>query len=139
MKTAVICYDLKSCVHEKCTTDDIWTSQENTKMKHVKIIGMLVGACMPFASNKWHQEELLKPLNEDENNIEIKTEAVNQQEYSGKSMFAHSKIDKDTEINQKSTDKLKEHELGFKCMSFRWTSSTGAINAIKMNCNKRKT
>ena len=33
----------------------------------MKKIGILVGACVLFALNKWHQDELLKKRNEEEN------------------------------------------------------------------------
>ena len=36
LKTVVNCYYSKICVCEKCTTNEIWISQKNTKMKHVK-------------------------------------------------------------------------------------------------------
>ena len=42
----------------------------------------------------------------------------NQHNYSGKVRVSSATIDKEAEINQKLTDKLKEYELGFKHESF---------------------
>ena len=61
---------------------------------------------------------MLKTTKEEENSIEIKIEMFNQHNYSGKVRVSSATIDKEAEINQKLTDKLKEYELGFKHESF---------------------
>ena len=73
----------------------------------MKRIGILSGVCVPFASNKWYQEEFLKTMNEDENNIEIKIATVHHQEYSGKAMVIYATLDKETKTNQKLINMLK--------------------------------
>ena len=50
-------------------------------MKHSKITGMIVGACTPFASNAWYQEELIKITNEKEDIIKTKIEKLCQHKY----------------------------------------------------------
>ena len=66
-------------------------------MEHVKRMGTLVGVCVPFALNNWCREELLKKINEDENNMKIKIETVHQQEHSVKAMVDYATIDEDPE------------------------------------------
>ena len=50
------------------------------KSKYARRIGILVGVCTLFDWNKWYQDEMLKTINEEEHNIEIKTGIVNQQD-----------------------------------------------------------
>ena len=80
-------------------------------MKHVKRIGILVGACVPFASNAWYQEDLIKITNEKEDSIKIKIEKLYEHKYWVTVMVVCAKIDKESEINQNLIDKLNEHEL----------------------------
>ena len=47
----------------KLKKEEIQISKKNTEMKHSKITGMIVGACTPFASNAWYQEELINFIN----------------------------------------------------------------------------
>ena len=62
---------------------------------------MLIGACVLFASNEWHQEELIKITNEKEDDIEIKIENACQYEHSVIAMVVCATTDKESEINQK--------------------------------------
>ena len=96
---------------EKYATDEIWISQKTHKNKLGEGIGILAGAFVPFASNKQHQEKSLKTTNKDKTNVKMKIETLNQQEYSRKVMVSQDATDKNAEINQKLTDKLKEHAL----------------------------
>ena len=69
----------------------------------------------------------------------MKIQTLNQQDYSRKVMVSQDATDKNAEINQKLTDKLKEHALWFNYMLFRWISSTETINSIRINHYKKKT
>ena len=68
---------------------------KNTKMKTAKRLGMIVGACVPFASKEWYEQEIASSTNEDENNIEIRTENLCQQEQAGRALAAHATMDKE--------------------------------------------
>ena len=67
-------YDLKSKEWDKCVEKALHTTVKNTKMKHVKLVRMLVGVWVPFASKEWHQQDTSNSNKEDENNIEIRIE-----------------------------------------------------------------
>ena len=43
-------------------------------------------------------------------------------------------MDKEEEIGTKMINKHDENDLGIKHASFKWTSATGVINAIRINC-----
>ena len=49
---------------------------KNTKMKHVKRVGMLVGVYVTFSSKEWCQQDIVSTMKEDENNLEIRIENV---------------------------------------------------------------
>ena len=133
VQTTARFYELKSSVWDKCVKEEVYLSIKNTKMKHVKRLGILLGVCVPFASKLWYQKEISKIINEDEENLEIKIEKVYQHEYSGKAMVVYATMDKEEEISKKLINVFHDNEMGIKYVSFKWTSSKGIINAIRMN------
>ena len=72
-------------------------------------------------------------IKEDENKIEIRIEKLCQQECTGKSLVVHVTIDKEEEMSAKMTNEHNENELGIKCVPFKWTSTKGMTNTIRMS------
>ena len=106
-------------------------------MKHFKRVGILVGACVPFASMEQCQHDIASSIKEEENNIEIIIETVCQQECSGRALVVCATMDKEEEISAKLTNEHDENELGIKFVSFKWTYAKGIMNATRMDyCNK---
>ena len=58
---------------------------------------------------------------------------MHQHEYSGRAMVAYTTMDKEEEISEKLLNVFNENELGIKCVSFQWTSSTRIINVMRMH------
>ena len=77
-------------------------SVKNTKLKHAKRLGTLLGACVPFASKELCQKEIAKFIKEDDKILEIKIETVCQYGCSGRAMAVCMKIDIEEEIREKS-------------------------------------
>ena len=53
-------------------------------------------------------------------------------------MVACATVDKDVEIDSNLMKKIKDNELGLKCVSFGWTSSKCTTNAIRINYFKKE-
>ena len=109
-------------------------SVKNTKLKHVKKMGMLVGACAPFASKAWCQKDIASSIEEDVKNIEIKIENACQQDYVGIAVVVCVTLDKEEETSTKMINKPDENNLGIICVSFKWTSAIRIMNAIRIHC-----
>ena len=45
-------------VRKLCTDKSLWMIQKYSAFEHVKIIGVLVGACMPYSSLNSHQRKV---------------------------------------------------------------------------------
>ena len=58
IKTFKPLHELKQKSLKSCTKDKLWTKQKNSGMEHVKMISVLVGACLPHCSLEWHHDEV---------------------------------------------------------------------------------
>ena len=74
VKSNVETHELNQCVRDKCMKENAWISLKTTMLKNVKRIGMIVGACVPYVTQKWHQQQVIEVAKEEELNTEIKTE-----------------------------------------------------------------
>ena len=126
-------FEMKSRVWEICRDEGLHVSIKNTKLKHVKKIGTLVGVCVPCASKVWCQKDIARSIEEDVDNIEIKIENVCQQDYVGRAVVACVTMGKEEEISTKLINKCNENDIGIKYVSFKWTSAIGITNAIRIN------
>ena len=84
-------------------------------MKHVKIIGLLVGVGVSFASKEWYQKEIARTVEEDEKNRNKNRNRVSARVFR-KSNAACATMDKEEEISAKLLNVLNENKLGIKCV-----------------------
>ena len=77
-----------------CRKEGLHATIKNTKLKHVKKVGMLVGVCVPYASKVWCQQDITRSIEEEVNGIEIKTENAHQQDCAGRDLVARIAMDK---------------------------------------------
>ena len=116
-------YEMKSKSWETCREEGLHVTIKNTKLKHVKKVGMLVGVCVPYASKAWCQQDIARSIEEEVNSIEIKIENVHQQYCVDRAVVACVAMDKEEEISAKMINECNENDLGIKFVSFKWTSA----------------